>query len=127
MAASYNGVPLPADGCVIEFRKGKFVIPDNPIIPYIEGDGTGRDIWKASVRVVDAAVEQAYLGKRRIVWYEVFAGEKAKDLFGCWVPDDTVNALRDLRIGIKSTTTPQLGGGIRSLKVQLRHTPSTYA
>src|SRR6266480_902497 len=120
MPASYNGVPLPPDGCVIEFKKGKFMIPDNPIIPYIEGDGTGRDIWKASVRVVDSAVEQAYLGKRRIVWYEVFAGEKAKDLFGTWLPDQTVDAFRDLRIGIKGPLTTPIGGGIRSLNVALR-------
>ncbi len=80
MAASYNGVPLPADGSVISFANGKFSVPDNPIIPFIEGDGTGRDIWKASVRVVDAAVERAYGGKRRIAWYEVFAGEKAKEI-----------------------------------------------
>ena len=127
MPASYNGVPLPTDGCVIEFKKGKFMIPDNPIIPYIEGDGTGRDIWKASVRVVDAAVEQAYLGKRRIVWYEVFAGEKAKDLFGSWLPDQTVDAFRDLRIGIKGPLTTPIGGGIRSLNVALRQILDLYA
>ena len=127
MPASYNGVPLPADGCVIEFKKGSFVIPDNPIIPYIEGDGTGRDIWKASVRVVDAAVEQAYLGKRRIIWYEVFAGEKAKDLFGTWLPDQTVDAFRDLRIGIKGPLTTPIGGGIRSLNVALRQILDLYA
>jgi isocitrate dehydrogenase len=127
MAASYNGIPLPADGRVIEFQKGKFIIPDNPIIPYIEGDGTGRDIWKASVRVVDAAVEQAYLGKRRIVWYEVFAGEKAKDLFGNWLPDQTVDAFRDLRVGIKGPLTTPIGGGIRSLNVALRQILDLYA
>jgi len=127
MAASYNGVPLPANGRVIEFHKGKFVIPDNPIIPYIEGDGTGRDIWKASVRVVDAAVEHAYLGKRRIAWYEVFAGEKAKDLFGTWLPDQTVDAFRDLRIGIKGPLTTPIGGGIRSLNVALRQILDLYA
>ena len=77
MASSYNGIPLPSNGSKITFD-GKFVIPDNPIIPFIEGDGTGRDIWKASVRVFDAAVEKAYGGKRRVAWYEVFAGEKAK-------------------------------------------------
>ena len=127
MAASYNGVPLPADGCVIEFKKGRFIIPDNPIIPYIEGDGTGRDIWRASVRVVDSAVEQAYLGKRRIIWYEVFAGEKAKDLFGTWLPDDTISAFRDLRIGIKGPLTTPVGGGIRSLNVALRQILDLYA
>jgi isocitrate dehydrogenase len=126
-AASYNGVPLPTDGSVIEFKKGRFIIPDNPIIPYIEGDGTGRDIWRASVRVVDSAVEQAYLGKRRIIWYEVFAGEKAKDLFGTWLPDDTISAFRDLRIGIKGPLTTPVGGGIRSLNVALRQILDLYA
>jgi isocitrate dehydrogenase len=127
MAASYNGVPLPADGSVIGFANGKFSVPDNPIIPFIEGDGTGRDIWKASVRVVNAAVEQAYGGKRRIVWYEVFAGEKAKELFGSWLPDQTVDAFRDLRIGIKGPLTTPIGGGIRSLNVALRQILDLYA
>ncbi len=77
MAASYNGIPLPNSGSKITFENGKLVFPDKPIIPFIEGDGTGRDIWKASVRVFDAAVEKAYGGKRRVAWYEVFAGEKA--------------------------------------------------
>jgi isocitrate dehydrogenase len=127
MATSYNGVPLPASGRVIEFSDGKFAIPENPIIPFIEGDGTGRDIWKASVRVVDAAVERAYGGKRRIAWYEVYAGEKAKEMFGTWLPDDTVEAFRDLRIGIKGPLTTPVGGGIRSLNVALRQILDLYA
>jgi len=127
MAGSYNGVPLPTAGTVVGFSNGKFVIPDNPIIPFIEGDGTGRDIWKASVRVVDAAVEQAYGGKRRIVWYEVFAGEKAKEMFGSWLPDETVGAFRDLRIGIKGPLTTPIGGGIRSLNVALRQVLDLYS
>ena len=127
MAASYNGVPLPADGRAVEFVNGKFLVPDNPIIPFIEGDGTGRDIWKASVRVVDAAVELAYGGKRRIAWYEVFAGEKAKEQFGTWLPDQTVDAFRDLRIGIKGPLTTPIGGGIRSLNVALRQLLDLYA
>jgi len=127
MVASYNGVPLSVDGRAVEFVNGKFSIPDNPIIPFIEGDGTGRDIWKASKRVVDAAVELAYDGKRRIVWYEVFAGEKAKDLFGSWLPDQTVDAFRDLRIGIKGPLTTPIGGGIRSLNVALRQILDLYA
>jgi isocitrate dehydrogenase len=127
MAASYNGVPLPANGRAVEFANGKFVIPDNPIIPFIEGDGTGRDIWKASVRVVDAAVERAYGGKRRIAWYEVFAGEKAKEMFGSWLPDETVDAFRDLRIGIKGPLTTPIGGGIRSLNVALRQILDLYS
>lgn len=127
MAASYNGLPLPAGGSVVEFANGKFSVPDQPIIPFIEGDGTGRDIWKASKRVVDAAVEKAYGGKRRIVWYEVFAGEKAKEKFGTWLPDDTVSAFRDLRIGIKGPLTTPIGGGIRSLNVALRQILDLYA
>ena len=84
--SSFNGVPVPPDGARIDFVNDKFVVPDNPIIPYIEGDGTGRDIWKASRRVFDAAVEKAFGGKRRVVWYEVFAGEKAFKKFGEWLP-----------------------------------------
>ena len=126
MAASYNGIPLPSSGSKITYD-GKFVIPDNPIIPFIEGDGTGRDIWKASVRVFDAAVEIAYGGKRRVAWYEVFAGEKAMDRFKTWLPDDTVAAFRDLRIGIKGPLTTPVGGGIRSLNVALRQILDLYA
>ncbi|MGB9256471.1 MAG: NADP-dependent isocitrate dehydrogenase [Candidatus Korobacteraceae bacterium] len=126
MAASFNGIPLPASGSKITYD-GKFTIPDNPIIPFIEGDGTGRDIWKASVRVFDAAVELAYGGKRRVSWYEVFAGEKAMDRFKTWLPDDTVAAFRDLRIGIKGPLTTPVGGGIRSLNVALRQILDLYA
>jgi isocitrate dehydrogenase len=127
MASSYNNNPLPASGKVIGFANGKFEIPDNPIIPYIEGDGTGRDIWKASVRVFDAAVDKAYGGKRKISWYEVFAGEKAKEKFDNWLPDQTVDAFRDLRIGIKGPLTTPIGGGIRSLNVALRQILDLYA
>jgi isocitrate dehydrogenase len=126
MASSYNNNPLPTTGKVIGFANGKFDIPDNPIIPYIEGDGTGRDIWKASVRVFDAAVEKAFGGKRKISWYEVFAGEKAKEKFDTWLPDDTVSAFRDLRIGIKGPLTTPIGGGIRSLNVALRQILDLY-
>jgi isocitrate dehydrogenase len=127
MPASYNGFPLPADGRKITYGDGNFQVPDNPIIPFIEGDGTGRDIWKASVRVFDAAVEKAYKGKRRVVWYEIFAGEKAKAKFNNWLPDDTVAALKDLRIGIKGPLTTPVGGGIRSLNVALRQILDLYA
>jgi isocitrate dehydrogenase len=127
MASSYNNNPLPASGKVIGFANGKFEIPDNPIIPYIEGDGTGRDIWKASVRVFDAAVDKAYGGKRKIAWYEVFAGEKAKEKFDTWLPDQTVDAFRDLRIGIKGPLTTPIGGGIRSLNVALRQILDLYS
>ncbi len=101
--------------------------PTNPIIPFIEGDGTGRDIWKASHRVFDAAVEKAYGGKRAIRWFEIFAGEKAFRHFGAWLPDDSVAAARDLRVSIKGPLTTPVGGGIRSLNVALRQTLDLYA
>ena len=127
MAGSYNGVPVPSDGAAISYSGGKYQVPDNPIIPFIEGDGTGRDIWKASQRVFDAAVQKAYKGKRRVAWYEVFAGEKAKDKFNNWLPDDSVNAIRDYRIAIKGPLTTPVGGGIRSLNVALRQIMDLYA
>ncbi len=126
MAASYNGVPLPQNGEKITFSNGKFHIPDRPIIPFIEGDGTGRDIWKASVRVFDAAVEKAYGGKRKVAWYEVFAGEKAMAQFKTWLPQDTIDAIRELRISIKGPLTTPVGGGIRSLNVALRQVLDLY-
>src|SRR4051812_40720011 len=115
--ASYNGVPAPRDGAKIEYQSNAFVIPENPIIPFIEGDGTGRDIWRASRHVFDAAVEKAYGGKRRVAWYEVFAGEKAFKLFKDWLPQDTVEAIREYRVAIKGPLTTPVGGGIRSLNV----------
>jgi isocitrate dehydrogenase len=127
MAASYNGAALPSDGAPITFKYGKFQIPDNPILPFIEGDGTGRDIWKASRRVFDAAVEKAYNGKRRVAWYEVFAGEKAFTKFKTWLPDDSVAAIRELRVAIKGPLTTPVGGGIRSLNVALRQILDLYA
>ena len=127
MANSYNGVPVPAGGQVIGYAAGRFTIPDNPIIPYIEGDGTGRDIWRAASRVLNAGVEKAYQGKRRIVWYEVLAGEKAFKQLKTWLPDDTVNACRDFRVSIKGPLTTPIGGGIRSLNVTLRQTLDLYA
>ena len=127
MQPSYNGRPIPSDGQPIQFVGGKFVIPDRPIIPFIEGDGTGRDIWKASRRVFDAAVELAYGGKRKIAWFEVFAGEKAFNEFKQWFPDDTMDAMRDFRISIKGPLTTPVGGGIRSLNVTLRQALDLYA
>src|ERR1700676_1790809 len=127
MGDSYNGIPVPASGARIEYSNGKYQVPDNPIIPFIEGDGTGRDIWKASVRVFDAAVQKAYQGKRRVAWYEVFAGEKAKAEFNNWLPDDTVNAIREFRVAIKGPLTTPVGGGMRSLNVALRQTLDLYA
>src|ERR1700686_1609956 len=127
MTVSYNGLPVPANGARITYDNGRYRVPDNPIIPFIEGDGTGRDIWKASVRVFDAAVQKAYAGKRRGVWYEGFAGEKAKAEFDNWLPDDTVNAIREFRIAIKGPLTTPVGGGMRSLNVALRQTLDLYA
>jgi isocitrate dehydrogenase len=126
MADSYNGLPLPKDGARITYSNGKFNVPDNPLIPFIEGDGTGRDIWKASVRVFDAAVTKAYGNKRRIAWYEVFAGEKAMAKFKSWLPDGTIEALKDMRVSIKGPLTTPVGGGIRSLNVALRQILDLY-
>jgi isocitrate dehydrogenase len=126
MQTSYNGIPVPADGKAIEYADGKFTIPDNPIIPFIEGDGTGRDIWKASVRVFDAAVEKAYGGKRAVKWFEVLAGEKAYRQTQNWLPDDTVKATMDFRVSIKGPLTTPVGGGIRSLNVALRQLMDLY-
>src|SRR6059036_4133821 len=127
MPVSYNGVAVPANGARITYSGGRYQVPDNPIIPFIEGDGTGRDIWRASSRVFDAAVEKAYKGKRRVVWYEVFAGEKAKAKFDTWLPDDTVSAIRQYRVAIKGPLTTPVGGGIRSLNVALRQILDLYA
>src|SRR5580658_9436869 len=127
MQSTYNGVALPVGGEPITYENGQFTIPDNPIIPYIEGDGTGRDIWKASQRVFDAAVEKAYGGKRAIRWFEIFAGEKAYRQFSNWLPDDSVSAARDLRVSIKGPLTTPVGGGIRSLNVALRQLLDLYA
>ncbi|MBZ5565730.1 MAG: NADP-dependent isocitrate dehydrogenase [Acidobacteriia bacterium] len=124
---SFNAVPVPSDGKLITYADGKFVIPDTPIIPFIEGDGTGRDIWKASQRVFDAAVEKSFGGKRRIVWYEVFAGEKAFKQFGEWLPQDTLDAITEFRIAIKGPLTTPVGGGIRSLNVAIRQLLNLYA
>src|SRR5436853_7918305 len=104
----------------VTIKNGKLQVPDNPIIPFIEGDGTGPDIWSASVRVMDAAVEKAYGGTKKISWFEVFAGQSAKDQFDNWLPDDTVEAFREYLVGIKGPLTTPVGGGIRSLNVALR-------
>ena len=127
MKTTYNGVAVPANGKPIEFSDGVFRVPDHPVIPFIEGDGTGRDIWKASRRVFDAAVEKAFGGKRKIEWLEVFAGEKAYRQFQEWLPQDTVDAIRDFRVAIKGPLTTPVGGGIRSLNVTLRQVLELYA
>ncbi|HEY2118065.1 MAG TPA: NADP-dependent isocitrate dehydrogenase [Candidatus Acidoferrum sp.] len=127
MKAVYNKVEVPSDGKVIGYSNGVLQVPDNPIIPFIEGDGTGRDIWKASRRVFDAAVAKAYRGKRHVAWFEVFAGEKAFKTFREWLPDETVEAARDFRVSIKGPLTTPVGGGIRSLNVALRQILDLYA
>jgi isocitrate dehydrogenase len=118
-AASPKVTP-PAQGARITISNGKLVVPQNPIVPFIEGDGTGADIWRASVRVMDAAVAKAYGGKRRIHWMEVYAGEKSNKLFNTWLPEETVAACREYLVSIKGPLTTPIGGGIRSLNVALR-------
>jgi isocitrate dehydrogenase len=110
----------------ISVSDGKLTVPNNPILPFIEGDGTGPDIWKASVRVLDAAVAKAYGGKKKISWMEVYAGEKSFNLFNNWLPDETVTAFRDYLVGIKGPLTTPVGGGIRSLNVALRQLLDLY-
>ncbi len=119
-------VTPPAQGEKITISKGKLHVPDRPIIPFIEGDGTGPDIWRASVRVLDAAVEKAYRGKRGIAWMEVYAGQKANDLYQTWLPDETVAACREYLVSIKGPLTTPVGGGIRSLNVALRQLLDLY-
>lgn len=123
----FNGIETPSDGQAIRVEDGKMIVPDNPIIPFIEGDGIGVDIWRASVRVFDAAVAKAYNGQRRIVWYEVFAGEKAHEKFGEWLPKGTLNAIQHFVVAIKGPLTTPVGGGIRSLNVTLRQVLDLYA
>jgi len=117
---------VPGDGAKITLEGGRLQVPDRPIVPFIEGDGTGPDIWRASVRVFDAAVEKAYGGRRKIAWMEVLAGQKAFDLAGVWLPEATVEAFRDYLVGIKGPLTTPIGGGIRSLNVALRQLLDLY-
>ncbi|HEY8751324.1 MAG TPA: isocitrate dehydrogenase (NADP(+)) [Tepidisphaeraceae bacterium] len=123
---TFKDVTPPADGQAITLSGGKLQVPDRPILPYIEGDGTGPDIWKASVRVFDAAVQKSYGGKKKIAWMEVYAGEKAYKKFNNWLPDDTVEAFRHFLVGIKGPLTTPVGGGIRSLNVALRQMLDLY-
>ena len=113
-------------GQSIKLENGKLFTPDHPILPFIEGDGTGPDIWRASVRVMDAAVQKAYGGKRKIHWMEVYAGEKANKQFNTWLPDETVTACREYLVSIKGPLTTPVGGGIRSLNVALRQLLDLY-
>lgn len=124
---SFNNIPVPAEGEKIEIRDGRLLVPRRPIIPFIEGDGTGRDIWRAASRVFNAAVEKAYRGERQVLWYEIFAGEKAYAKFGEWLPQDTVAAIREFTVAIKGPLTTPVGGGIRSLNVTLRQVLDLYA
>jgi len=123
---TYTYARVPSGGQRISLRDGKLDVPDVPILPFIEGDGTGRDIWRASVRVFDAAVRKAYGDRRRVAWMEVFAGEKSFQQFQSWLPDETVAAFQEFRVGIKGPLTTPIGGGIRSLNVALRKALDLY-
>jgi isocitrate dehydrogenase len=123
---AYKYIKIPDKGDKVTIKNGKLVVPDQPILPFIEGDGTGRDIWRASVRVLDAAVQKAYGGKRKIQWMEVFAGQKAFNLTGSWLPDETIEAFKEFCVGIKGPLTTPIGGGIRSLNVALRKQLDLY-
>ncbi len=126
--ANYQKLVTPKEGQKITVTNGKLNVPDNPIIPFIEGDGTGPDIWNAAVRVFDAAVKKAYGGKRKIVWFEVYAGEKSNQVYGpnTWLPDDTLEAIKEHIIGIKGPLTTPIGGGFRSINVSLRQLLDLY-
>ncbi|MCI0660413.1 MAG: isocitrate dehydrogenase (NADP(+)) [Acidobacteria bacterium] len=123
----FNGIPIPAEGKQITVQGGRLTVPDNPIIPFIEGDGTGPDIWRASQRVFDAAVAKAYKGQRRIIWFEIFAGEKSHKKFGEWLPKGTLDAIQHFVVSIKGPLTTPVGGGIRSLNVTIRQLLALYA
>jgi len=131
---SYNDLTPPSDGSAITIENGNLVVPDNPVIPYIEGDGTGPDIWRSTQAVLDAAVEKAYNGEKKIVWFEVYAGEKSfnkykeevEDLGDAWLPQDTLTAFREYLVGIKGPLTTPVGGGIRSINVALRQLLDLY-
>ena len=125
MAYSYQNVK-PPKGEKVSIQNGVLKVPDNPILPFIEGDGTGPDIWRASVRIFDAAVEKAYKGKKKVSWFEVYAGQTAFDKFQNWLPDDTVEAYKEYLVGIKGPLTTPVGGGIRSLNVALRQLLDLY-
>ncbi len=127
--ASYEKLSAPKQGSPITVQNGRLVVPDDPIIPFIEGDGTGRDIWKASRRVFDAAVDKSFGGKKRVEWFEVYAGEKSTQVYGenIWLPEDTLTAIKEYIVAIKGPLTTPVGGGIRSLNVTLRQVLDLYA
>src|SRR3990172_7492950 len=110
---AYQSIKIPAGGEAITIQNDKLQVPDCPILPFVEGDGTGRDIWRASVAVFDAAMAKAYGGARKVMWMEVYAGEKAFTQFNSWLPDETVQAFREFLVGIKGPLTTPIGGGIR--------------
>jgi isocitrate dehydrogenase len=126
--ANYEKLVPPKDGSKISVKDGKLVVPDNPIIPFIEGDGTGADIWYASKMIIDAAVEKAYKGKKEIKWFEIYAGEKANEFYQkeIWLPDDTIEAVKEFTVSIKGPLTTPVGGGFRSLNVALRQILDLY-
>src|SRR5512146_949728 len=125
--ATYKFATVPSSGERITYHAGVLGVPNNPIIPYVEGDGTGADIWRASVRVFDAAIDKAYGAERKVAWMEVFAGEKAFTQFKDWLPQETVDAMQEFRVAIKGPLTTPVGGGIRSLNVTLRQVLDLYA
>ncbi len=127
MAPKYKHIKIPQDGARIQVKKGKLQIPDNPVIPVIEGDGIGRDIMKATRRVLDAAVQKAYKGKKRIVWMDVYAGENANRIYKEWLPKETVDAIKHYVVALKGPLTTPVGGGFRSLNVTLRQVLNLYA
>ncbi len=122
----FENLTPPSEGSTITMTSSGLNVPDQPIIPFIEGDGTGRDIWRASAPVFDAAVNKAYNGQKKIVWFEVFAGQKSYDKYGTWLPEDTIAAFKNYLVGIKGPLTTPIGGGIRSLNVALRQKLDLY-
>ena len=125
---TFQKIQIPPQGEKITQKNGQLQVPNNPIVCFIEGDGTGPDIWKASQPVLDAAVEKAYGGKRKIAWMEVFAGEKSNKIYNqeVWLPDETLDAFREYLVGIKGPLTTPVGGGFRSLNVTLRQQLDLY-
>src|SRR6202789_990024 len=126
MNPQYKNLTAPTQGERITIQNGKLSVPDQPVIPYIEGDGTGPDIWRASQAVMDAAVEKAYGGKKKIEWFEVYAGEKSFNKYKDWLPEDTLTAMRHYLVSIKGPLTTPVGGGMRSLNVALRQMLDLY-
>jgi isocitrate dehydrogenase len=127
VSTSFRKVSPPSDGQEIQYQDGRLAVPDRPIVPFIEGDGIGPDIWRATRFVVDSAVERVYSGSKSIAWMEIYAGEKAKEHYDEWLPTDTVEAVRHFRVAIKGPLTTPVGGGFRSLNVTLRQVLDLYA